>query len=185
MNGVSQALTQVYDPTTGTWALSGSMNSPRDWLALTVLADGRVLAAGGLDLAPGGHANPILTSADLSDPRLGTWATTGSMGQKRWGMTAVTLADGTVLIAGGANASGECQYNPTAETYDPQSGTWHNTTGEMAVKRGFYNLTLLGDGSASHGSGLGRVSKPLAVGRWPASTLGSSGSSKATSKTCG
>jgi large repetitive protein len=60
----------------------------------TLLPSGRVLVAGGEE----GHG--VLASAELYDPRTGTWPVTGSMHTVRGGHTATLLRDGTVLVAG-------------------------------------------------------------------------------------
>jgi len=38
---------ELYDPATGSWSVTGSMNDPRLGFTLTLLPDGQVLAAGG------------------------------------------------------------------------------------------------------------------------------------------
>jgi hypothetical protein len=55
---------QLYDPTTGTWALGPSMAEGREIGVEALLPDGRVLVAGGDDFA-GGH---FLSSAELYVP---------------------------------------------------------------------------------------------------------------------
>src|SRR5512133_3749542 len=62
----------------------------------TLLADGRVLFAGGLDGAEGVEA-----SAELYDPTTGAATAVAAMEQPRWKHTALALPDGRVLIAGG------------------------------------------------------------------------------------
>ena len=68
---------------------------------LTLLADGRVLVAGGWDLF-----DP-LRSAEIFDPGAGRFGIARSMSRARAGHTATTLADGSVLLAGGSGASME------------------------------------------------------------------------------
>jgi hypothetical protein len=58
--------TELYDPGSGKFTTSGSMGEPRMVHTATLLADGRVLIAGGLDIANPGGAN--LTSAVLYQP---------------------------------------------------------------------------------------------------------------------
>jgi Kelch motif len=137
----SLASAEVYDPATGRWTPTGSMSSPRDWLSMTRLADGRALVAGGLDLDMR-PANPVLQSAEIFDPATGTWTQTGAMNTKRWGFTLVTLPDGRVLAAGGANAGSECQFSPTSEVFDPHTGRW-TYAGDMSDHRGFYRAILV------------------------------------------
>ena len=69
---------ELYDPATGTWAATGSMNSPREYHTATLLPSGQVLVAAGYSNAP-------LDSAELYDPVTGTWTATGSLDHARFG----------------------------------------------------------------------------------------------------
>ena len=53
---------EVYDPSTATWSLTGSMHTPRAQHAAVVLSDGRTLVAGGYDFGP------PLASAEIFSP---------------------------------------------------------------------------------------------------------------------
>jgi hypothetical protein len=76
-----------------------------------LLADGRVLVAGGGN-GPSGFA-----SAEIYDSRTGSFNATGSMATARYYHTATLLADGRVLIAGGrTDMRGP---NLSAELYRP------------------------------------------------------------------
>jgi len=86
---------ELFDPASGTFALTGSLNTARQGLTATLLLNGQVLAAGG---RLGGFA---LTSAELYNPATGTWAVTASMGTARLAHSATLLPNGQVLVAGG------------------------------------------------------------------------------------
>src|SRR6266849_7096767 len=58
---------ELYDPSTGTWKATGTMNVARVNTPATLLANGQVLIAGGG------------TSAELYNPSTGTWKASGSM----------------------------------------------------------------------------------------------------------
>ena len=70
-----------------------------------------------------------LASAELYDPQTGTFSAAGSMASPRSGHTATLLADGDVLIAGGApGAYLSPPYLASATQYDPTSGTFSLTS---------------------------------------------------------
>jgi len=57
------ASAEVYDPATGTFSPTGSMSTARNGHAATLMADGRVLIAGG-----GNDTSAYLASAELYQP---------------------------------------------------------------------------------------------------------------------
>jgi hypothetical protein len=62
---------ELYDPATGTFTLTGSMNYLRSEHTATLLNNGKVLIAGGYDPDIG-----YLSSAELYDPSLGIFIST-------------------------------------------------------------------------------------------------------------
>ncbi len=129
---------ELYDPGTGTWTATGSMNGARDGHTATLLPDGRVLVAGG---SHGGLFEDSLLTAELYDPISRTWTAAGDMLAPGIGHTATRLPDGKVLVVGGHG-------NPTlAELYDPASGTWMPTDNPKVRFHVGHAATLLSDGS--------------------------------------
>lgn len=100
-NSVSPlASTEIYHPTTRTFAPGGSLAVPRMYHTATLLADGTVLVTGGfID-----DALTIATdTAEIFDPRSGSSTLLDStMPLPRVRHTATALADGNVLIGGGS-----------------------------------------------------------------------------------
>lgn len=134
---------ELYDPATGTFNLTGKMSTGRSGHAATLLANGKVLITGGMDAWLTDHT---LSSAEIFDPATGQFTPTGNMSQKRIWHTATSLANGTVLIAGGANiASGITDYLNSAEIYDPATGVF-TPTGSMNAPRIWFSATLLNTG---------------------------------------
>ena len=151
-SGSSGAVTNsavLYDPASDTYAPTGSMADGRLLHTATLLADGRVLVAGGSSVAlnvtsgAGSTSSPPVSTAEIYDPGSGTFSGTGSLVTGRAMHTATLLSDGRVLIAGGVDKDNKPL--SSAEIYDPSSGTF-TATGSMTSPRSFHTATLLSDG---------------------------------------
>jgi hypothetical protein len=131
MHATASRLAEIYNPATDRFrpAGSGLMATARTHETATLLKDGRVLIAGGMN-----RMGSALKSAELFDPKSGKWLPAGSMAAARYDATATLLPDGRVLIAGGSSTPEgyagagqerhEEQSLDTAELYDPRSGTF-------------------------------------------------------------
>ncbi|CAF5136561.1 unnamed protein product, partial [Rotaria sp. Silwood1] len=107
------------------------------------LTDGIVLITGGK------HYGNDLASAELYDPSTGLWTNAGNMSTARWQNTASTLANGTVLIAGGKDREPLL----TSELYDPSTGLW-TKTGNMADARYRHTASVLTNGKVLVAGGI-------------------------------
>jgi CSLREA domain-containing protein len=87
---------EIYDPATGTFSYTGSMNEGRDLHSATRLHNGMVLVAGG-----GCCGFSSIGSAEVYDPSQGIFRTTGSMLTPRRGHAAVALKTDHALVIGG------------------------------------------------------------------------------------
>ena len=119
------ATAELYDPATNRWTLTGSLNTSRRYPVQVELANGDVLVATGSDGPP--TCTRYLNSAELYNPATGQWTYTGSTLVPRESATAIRLADGRVLLAGGYNGSGPgcTDADPVdTEIYAPASGQW-------------------------------------------------------------
>lgn len=128
----------------GTIVPTGNTTVPRFDHTATLLAAGNVLIVGGME------RNGVTdASAELYDPATGRFTPAAKMkGQRGWGSTATRLANGEVLIAGGATGSlcsPDCHL-ASAELYDPATGSF-KVTGSMKEPRagGFAILLPTGD----------------------------------------
>jgi len=136
---IALSMGMTFAATTFDWAFTGELAIARGRHTANLLGDGRVLVTGGVVEDP---SNSVTDTAELYDPASGTWTNTGNMTQRRQYHTATTLADGTVLVAGGfgpddtlANAE---LYQPSSEVFVP--------TGSMTTPRTRHTATLLPDG---------------------------------------
>jgi hypothetical protein len=125
------------------WTVTGGMvEAYRVFHTATLLPDGTILAVGG---APDFTERSTLASAELYDPRAGTWTETATMAQARWRHTATLLPNGKVLVVGGAAEDRGTVYWASAEIYDSATGRWE-PTGKMAQPRAGHTATLLPNG---------------------------------------
>jgi len=120
-----------YDAAERGWSWGPSMATARMYAQVSVLADGRVLVAGGY-----GADGVALATAELYDPATGAFMPTGSMPRGRQGGVAEDLPDGRVLIAGGAGVSG--YGDPCAVVYTPASASFAAGPCFVAAPQGLY-----------------------------------------------
>ena len=134
------ASAEIYDPIAGTWAVTGSMANARNGCVAVLLADGRVLIAGGNWGRERGYNS--MEYCEIYNPSTGTFTPAASMSKGRAFFAAVLLADGRVLVAGGS-AQGGLSYHD-AEIYDPSNDVWSPAGGITAGGSGL-SLTRLSD----------------------------------------
>ena len=120
----------------GTWAPTGRMSSTRTGAAAAVLADGRVLVAGG-------DADGASATAELYNGDAQVFSPAAPMSVARTGAAAVVLSDGRVLITGGLSSEGDA--TSAAELYDPDADSW-SAAGDMGEARSGHTASLLQDG---------------------------------------
>ena len=108
-NGKVLAAGELYDPASGTWAVTGSSGT----FAPTLLPNGKVLTEGGLYF--NGHVTRARPNAALYHPASGTWAATASMTTARYEHAATLLPGGLALVTGGLDVF----VLPDAEVFNP------------------------------------------------------------------
>jgi Galactose oxidase, central domain len=134
------------------WEYTGSLNIARLYHTATLLSDGRVLVAAGVD-----DTGYPAASTELYDPATGNWTFTGSLNTGRSWHTATLLSDGRILIVGGYDQDGALA---SAELYDPATGTW-TVTGSLNIARAFHTATLLANGEVLAAGGVTLASAEL------------------------
>ena len=132
------------------WSSAGNMATARSDATATLLGNGDVLVAGGV------NGSGALSSAELYNPVSNSWSSAGNMVTARYFATATLLGDGDVLVAGRKRpVCAGCL--SSAELYNPVSNAW-SSAGNMATGRAFATATLLGNG------------KVLVAGGWERAT---------------
>jgi len=129
ISGVSQAThtAELYNPSTGKWTATGSLNEGRITSA-TLLADGKVLMAG----AGSGRSAEVYSN--------GAWTLTAEMVNSHGGMREASLNTGNALAYGGTNLA-----SYAGEFYDPITNVWTETH-NLGVRPPSGPLTALANG---------------------------------------
>ena len=130
----SASYAEVYDPVQGTWTSAAAplftWGNPD---TATLLSNGKVLVTGGSVLQDG------LDLPELYDPVSDSWSAipTGEVATFALaGRIAISLQNGTVLLAGGSQCCGENPTVATAEIYDPQANTFTPAADMLAARSG-------------------------------------------------
>jgi hypothetical protein len=165
---------ELYDPASGKFLATGNLAEARYDHTATLLANGKVLIAGG-GMTTVGVTNT--DTAELYDPASGTFSQTGTvtryydttsekffykgeMNAAHAMHTATLLPNGDVLIAGGMDANGRSQ--ALAEIYNSASGKFM-PTGSMNLARREHRATLLQNGRVLITGGLDAQDRILAT----------------------
>jgi hypothetical protein len=166
--------TEVYNPATGTWSVTANLGGFRMLPSLSLLPNGRVLAAGGLEvsflfgipLSAGTTA-----SCQTYNPATNSWAAAAAMPGARTGhqFNQITLQNGRVLMTGGMSVSVNITTQVITTTpltnacyYDQPTNTWTSST--MATARSLHSATRLADGRVVVcGGAQGSLTLPVAV----------------------
>ena len=146
-SGGDVASAERYDPVTGQFTSTGAMSTPREshsatWLSPSVVSGalaGRVLVAGG------GAAAAPSDSAEVFDPQTAAFSSVSAMTTARTMHSAVLLANGKVLIAGGQ--SSDTNFLVSAELFDPAHASFA-ATGSMHNVHAGATATVLENGGA-------------------------------------
>jgi hypothetical protein len=132
----------VYDPETDQFNRLDPVLSVERGAAVALLQDGRVLITGGekwssenVDL---GDVNLGSVDAQVFDPTTDRFTAINPMLEPRSDHSAITLADGRVVIVGGAEGR--------VEVFDPEKGLFEHAP-ELSRPRESPSVTMLHDGS--------------------------------------
>jgi WD40 repeat protein len=134
VTGGHTTVTELYDPTNGTWSLTSPLDMDLSGHSMTLLNNGLVLVASGTFSPVGSYMDYY---AWLYDPALAKWSPTAPLNTGRCIHTATLLCDGRVLVTGGAGGLESEPVLPDVETYsylDPIVLVNANSTGAFRFR---------------------------------------------------
>ena len=127
--------TEIFDPATGLFSPGPTMTQPRKGHTATAFPDNSILLAGG----------DAEGDAEIYDPATNRFVSANAlMGAPRFFHSAVLLANGEVLIAGGVGTDGAPL--DSTEIFDPQAMGFFLVTDPMGIARSLPVLRVLPDG---------------------------------------
>ncbi len=137
------------------WSNLRPMRAKRCGAGCTVLADGRLLVAGGKS-----SEHLLLRSVEAYNALANDWEVLPDMSTPRYGCAAARLADGRALVIGGRSSNG---FLATVEAYSPQLKIWGQVA-KMREARYLFACAALSDGRVLVAGGVNARSKhsPLA-----------------------
>jgi large repetitive protein len=124
---------EIFDPQTNQWQPAAPHMNTEGGHTATLLADGRVLIAGG-------NTDPA-----IYDPVSDTWQPAGELPRARAQAQAVRLQDGRVLLIGGVRPAQPGTIFDGVKVYDPAGNAWGQAA-SLAQARYIHTATLLPDG---------------------------------------
>lgn len=144
------ASAEIYDPMAGVFSKVGDMGHRRHKHDGVLLPDGQVLITGGSDER---DDRGMYDSSELFDPKTATFIAgpTMNLARHKHVGTSLVLANGIVLVAGGA---------PQAETFDPRSHRFELVGGELRMAGQFSAAAPLRKGGALITGGYGNGGGP-------------------------
>jgi hypothetical protein len=118
------SLAALFDPVTNT-TTRVDPPFPRDIFCsgLSIMADGRLLVAGGMDDSNTDTDSAGINAAEIFDPTSETWLDAVPMSFARYYPSLVEMPDGTMLALSGDDETGQT-VQLAVEAYDPRSGNW-------------------------------------------------------------
>ena len=130
---------EIYDPQTGAFKQQGELVEARSDMTANLLADGRILVAGGVYADSNSNSLVARNSVEIYDPATGESAITAAMTDPRGFHSANPLPDGRILVAGGWDGKGSLR---SADVLDPTTGKVSPTVPMSGARAGQAGVSL-------------------------------------------
>jgi galactose oxidase len=153
---------QLWDPTTGSITTAARSGYNIFCTGFSFFPDGRLFVVGG-------HVsdNVGLPHASLYDPFANSWTRLPNMNAGRWYPTAITLANGDVLVVAGT-VNTTLGANLLPQVWQPATGTWRNLTSAQ-LQQPFYPYMFLAPNGRVFSAGPSQTTRYLntsGTGAW-------------------
>ena len=132
---------EIYTPRTNSWRVAAPMSIPRYTHEAALMADGRVLVAGGWSAMTSDDVSKA--STEIFDPAANRWSAGPPLGTARAEFVMVRLPGGRLLAVAGVDRSGRLL--DSAELLGTAADAWA-PTGKLAEARMWPAVALLPDG---------------------------------------
>ena len=133
------ASTEIWDPTSGTWTSGPPLATARYAFGSSPLPSGGMIVAGGCTTT---NCSDTTATAERFDVASSMWLSAGTLALPRANLMSATLESGSVLLAGGCDATG-CTTD--AERWDLAGNVWTGVS-PLPAARGFASATTIADG---------------------------------------
>jgi len=142
--------TEIYDPSTDSWSAGPDLPKSRALHSASLLADGRVLIAGGIEVTTvfGVPIPNVSNECQIYDPLTNSLSSAAAYTSGSALQGQLTLPTGKVLLVGGVDIDlAALNFTPLDQThlYDPATNTWTKTT-DLDDARGLLGLFDTGTG---------------------------------------
>jgi len=137
ISGDENGTSELYDPSSNSWIGTAKMNEKRYGAGSMELADGGILAAGGM------VDSTTLYTTEIYDPSSNSWNPAAPMIHPRAHFSMNRLSNGSVLAAGSWDSTG---VSGTSEVFLPDTGEWAEV-GNMNHPRGAHGSASLPGGA--------------------------------------
>jgi hypothetical protein len=154
----NDGLSALHDPVTNRWTEPGAAGGPG--AAVVTLAGGKVMSVGWGGVSVGVSPSRVV---QLFDPATSSWSSLPPLTFARGSATATRLADGRVLVVGGA--IGQTQ----AEIFDAETEAWRLVPGPPVPVEG-HGAVLLPDGAVVVSGGWNGAGPEAGVHRFDPAT---------------